>query len=184
MTNTAILAVSALLVLAYLLDVIGRQLRLPSVVLLIGTGIAGRLVLDRLGIQLQFVEDYVPLLGTLGLILIVLEGALDLDVHRDRLGLVLRSSISALLGFWLCLFALLFAFARLLDLPLAIAALVAIPFAFVGAKAIDPSAAEGTLGFKLLIIPGAMVFWPLMLRRWMRKLPPPVECSAHRRNAK
>ena len=140
MTNTAILAVSALLVLAYLLDVIGRQLKLPSVVLLIGTGIAGRLVLDRLGIQLQFVEDYVPLLGTLGLILIVLEGALDLDVHRDRLGLVLRSSISALLGFWLCLFALLFAFARLLDLPLAIAALVAIPFAVISSAVAIPSA--------------------------------------------
>jgi hypothetical protein len=70
-----------------------------------------------------------------------------------------------------------------LGVYLLVGLLVAIPFAFVGAKTIDPSAAEGTWGFKLLIIPGTMVFWPLMLRRWMKKLAPPQECSAHRRNA-
>ena len=46
MTNTAILAVSALLVFAYLLDVFGRRTRLPPVVLLILTGIAARPVLE------------------------------------------------------------------------------------------------------------------------------------------
>ena len=49
MTNTAILAFSALLVLAYLLD--------------------------RLELHLGWVDPLVPIIGTLGLILIVLEGA-------------------------------------------------------------------------------------------------------------
>ena len=71
-----------------------------------------------------------------------------------------------------------------LGVYLLVGLLVAIPFALAGAKAIDPSAAEGTWGFKLLIIPGTMVFWPLMLRRWMKRLPPPEECSVHRRSAK
>ena len=62
--------------------------------------------------------------------------------------------------------------------------LFAVPFAFKGAKRMDPSAAEGTWGFKLLIIPGSMVFWPLLMRRWARRLPPPEEQSAHRRAAK
>ena len=61
--------------------------------------------------------------------------------------------------------------------------LVAVPFAFRGARAIDPSAEEGTWGFKLLIIPGAMVFWPLLLKRWMKKQGPPEERSAHRKAA-
>lgn len=60
--------------------------------------------------------------------------------------------------------------------------LVAVPFAFLGAKRIDPAAEEGTRGFKLLIIPGAMIFWPLMLRRWITGQAPPVESSAHRGN--
>ena len=69
----------------------------------------------------------------------------------------------------------------LLGIYLAIGFLVAVPFAFVGAKKIDPSAVEGTWGFKLLIIPGAMVFWPLLLKRWLRKEGPPEERSAHRK---
>ena len=70
-----------------------------------------------------------------------------------------------------------------LGLYLLLGLLFAIPFAFAGARKIDPSATEGTWGFKLLIIPGAMVFWPLLLRRWVKNLPPPEECSAHRRAA-
>ena len=56
-------------------------------------------------------------------------------------------------------------------------------FAFAGAKSIDPSAAEGTWGFKLLIIPGCAIFWPCLLKRWVKKSAPPEECSAHRRAA-
>ncbi len=46
--------------------------------------------------------------------------------------------------------------------------LFAVPFAFVGAKRIDPAAAEGTLGFRLLIIPGAALLWPLLIRPWLQ----------------
>jgi hypothetical protein len=60
----------------------------------------------------------------------------------------------------------------------------AIPFAMWGAKVVDPSAVEGSKGFKVLLIPGAMVFWPLLLRRWMRREGPPEERSAHREAAK
>jgi hypothetical protein len=67
-----------------------------------------------------------------------------------------------------------------LGLYLLVGLLVAVPFAFVGAKRIDPSAEAGTWGFKMLIIPGTMVFWPLMLRRWLTGQAPPVESSAHR----
>ena len=56
----------------------------------------------------------------------------------------------------------------------------AVPFAWKGAKIVDPAAVEGTWGFKLLIIPGAAIFWPLLALRWMKKLAPPEECSAHR----
>ena len=71
-----------------------------------------------------------------------------------------------------------------LGIYLTIGLLVAIPFAFKGAKTIDPAASEGTWGFKLLIIPGTMVFWPLLLTRWLGGKPQPEECSAHRRAAR
>jgi cell volume regulation protein A len=139
MTDTAILVISALLVFAYLLDVMGGRFKVPSVVLLIGSGILARLLLDRIGIKLQFVETYVPLIGTLGLILIVLEGALDLEIRRDRAGLIARASTAALAGFWLCLLAFAWLLMRLLDFAPATAALIAIPFAVISSAVAIPS---------------------------------------------
>jgi hypothetical protein len=61
----------------------------------------------------------------------------------------------------------------------------ALPFVFYGVKQIDPHAANGSWGFRLLIIPGTMAFWPLLLFRWLRGIhEPPGECNAHRRAAK
>ena len=60
----------------------------------------------------------------------------------------------------------------------------AIPFAFVGVKQIDPHAAHGSQGFRLLIIPGAMALWPLLLKRWLGGAKePPEENNAHRHAA-
>jgi len=140
MTNAAILAASGLLLFAYLLDIAGRRFRLPSVVLLIATGIAMQRVLDSLGIDLDWVDPIVPIVGTVGLILIVLEGALDLTVTRERRPLIVRSTAAALLGFGatLACFAALFHFA--IGLPRATAVLGAIPFAVISSAVAIPSA--------------------------------------------
>ena len=58
----------------------------------------------------------------------------------------------------------------------------AVSFALVGAKRIDPHAAHGSSGFRILIIPGATALWPLLLRRWLSGVhQPPEEYNAHRR---
>ena len=45
-------------------------------------------------------------------------------------------------------------------------------FAFVfvikGADKIDEGAKDATIGFKIIIIPGTMLFWPLLLNKWLR----------------
>lgn len=62
--------------------------------------------------------------------------------------------------------------------------LFAVPFAWVGVKKIDPHAVRGSWGFRLLIIPGAMALWPLLLKRWLSGVhEPPEERNAHRRLA-
>ena len=43
-------------------------------------------------------------------------------------------------------------------------------FAFViwGVQRVDRAAKGAPLGFRLLILPGSMALWPLLLGRWMR----------------
>jgi len=76
-------------------------------------------------------------------------------------------------------------FLILLGAYLACGLVFAIPFALVGVKRIDPRAAHGSWGFRLLVIPGTMAFWPLLLLRWATGVKePPEECNAHRRAAR
>jgi hypothetical protein len=78
---------------------------------------------------------------------------------------------------------------RILLLGLAAYALAgatfAVSFAAFGVTRLDPAARGATLGFRLLILPGASALWPLLLRRWLRGDPtPPRERNAHRRAAR
>ena len=69
----------------------------------------------------------------------------------------------------------------LLGLYLAAGLLFAVPFLAVGVKRIDPAASQGTWGFRVLILPGVVVFWPLLLARWLGgSEQPPEERGAHR----
>jgi hypothetical protein len=56
-----------------------------------------------------------------------------------------------------------------------------VPFTLVGAGRLDPVARHGTIGFRLLIIPGVAAFWPILAWRWYTgQSAPPEERNAHR----
>ena len=67
-----------------------------------------------------------------------------------------------------------------LGLYLLIGLIFGIALVSVGVKAIDPQAGGTGPLFRLLILPGSVVFWPCLLRRWVGKNAPPEERSAHR----
>lgn len=70
---------------------------------------------------------------------------------------------------------------RLAGAYLAVGAVFAPLWAFRLVNRADPVAAHGTLGFRLLILPGALLLWPLLLGRRLRgTTAPPVERTAHR----
>jgi hypothetical protein len=50
---------------------------------------------------------------------------------------------------------------------LAVGFLFAIPFVLKGVDRIDEGAHGAGWAFRLIIIPGIMVFWPLLLRKWI-----------------
>ena len=46
--------------------------------------------------------------------------------------------------------------------------LFVIPFLMNGLEKIDEGAHGSTIGFKIIIIPGVIVFWPVLLSKWMK----------------
>ena len=45
--------------------------------------------------------------------------------------------------------------------------LFVIPFLTRGLIKVDEGAHSGTIGFKIIIIPGVIVFWPVLLGKWV-----------------
>jgi hypothetical protein len=62
--------------------------------------------------------------------------------------------------------------------------LFAIAFVLAGVKRVDPAATGGTWGFRLIIVPGVVAFWPLLAARWARGRSPAEEHNAHRDRAR
>ena len=57
-------------------------------------------------------------------------------------------------------------------------------FAFTQVGKVDPVAKAGTWGFRILIIPGMTIFWPIFAKRLAAGLEtPPIEQNAHRKRA-
>lgn len=99
-----LIGISLLVILSYFYNVVAKQIRVPSVLLLIITGVLVKLGIDSLnnveGIQLNLSQvtdsNVITFLGQAGIILIVLEGALDLYLKREKRGLIVSSALAAL----------------------------------------------------------------------------------------
>jgi hypothetical protein len=61
----------------------------------------------------------------------------------------------------------------------------AAPFIWFGVQRLDSEAQGSGIGFRLLILPGVVAFWPMFLYRWTRGIAePPVEKNPHRSSSK
>ncbi|MDD4500876.1 MAG: hypothetical protein PHP15_10850, partial [Bacteroidales bacterium] len=97
MTVQLIITLSVLLLFAYIFDISAAKTKIPSVVLLLLLGWGVRQGTILLDLQIPDLMPLLPVLGTMGLILIVLDGAMELEVDRSKLPLVGKSFFMALL---------------------------------------------------------------------------------------
>ncbi|MEN6618800.1 MAG: hypothetical protein ABFC28_04795 [Rikenellaceae bacterium] len=96
MTLTIIIIFCALLLFAYLFDITSSKTKVPSVILLLVLGWIVRQLTTLFEIQIPDLSTVLPILGTIGLILIVLEGSLELELNRSKIGLIRKSFNGAL----------------------------------------------------------------------------------------
>ncbi len=67
---------------------------------------------------------------------------------------------------------------------LALGVVFALLFLLRGVERLDPAVRGSSVGFRLVVLPGVVTLWPLLLWRWARgRRGVPVEANAHRRAA-
>jgi len=140
-TYTILIILSGLVIFSYLFDLVASKTKIPSVLLLLLLGIGLRLLVDNLKIQTFNFLSILPTLGTVGLILIVFEGSLELkyDRHKNK---VIRSAffsaLSILMGTIVVITSIIYQITHH-DLYTCIAN--AIPFSVISSAIAIPSAA-------------------------------------------
>ena len=99
MTNYIILALCVVVLLSYIFDISGRYSKIPGVILLILLGIVIQLIVNTIDLEIPNLRPVLPVIGTLGLIMIVLEASLDLKLERRKKYLIIKSISSAFILF-------------------------------------------------------------------------------------
>ncbi|CAI8319348.1 MAG: Uncharacterised protein [uncultured Bacteroidota bacterium] len=132
-----------LIIFSYLFDAFARKTKFPAVILLMFTGIVVRAITSAYGYDdLGFLDNLIPVLGTIGLILIVLEGALELEISKEKSVLILKGFFAALIILVLNIAALQWVFVQLFQIDTQLATLSAIPLAIISSAVAIPSAAS------------------------------------------
>lgn len=100
---TTIITISVIIIMSYFFNIISEKTNIPSVLLLILSGMIIRLGLDTFQIQSgNYFFDTLEILGIVGLIMIVLEASLDLELTWEKWPLIWKSFTVALLSLFGC----------------------------------------------------------------------------------
>lgn len=110
MSASIIITVCILLLLAYFFDITSSKTKIPSIILLLILGWFVKQGTELLKVSIPDLTPILPVIGTIGLILIVLEGSLELEFKKSKLVLVGKSAIVALMPMFLLSFGLGYAY--------------------------------------------------------------------------
>jgi len=110
MTITILITLCGLLLIAYVFDLTSSLTKIPSVLLLLLLGWLVRQVSHLMEIGIPDLTRFLPFLGTIGLILIVLEGSLELGFDRSKKTVIRKSFYVALIPIISLAFLLAFLF--------------------------------------------------------------------------
>jgi Kef-type K+ transport system membrane component KefB len=135
-----LISVSFLIILSYLFDLASKKFKVPSVLFLLGTGILLKNALEPWGFHTG--EDFfnaLQFLGIVGLMMIVLEAAVELDLNKKKLKTIRSSFLLAFLVLVISSVAIGSAIMFILDEPFFNSLIYAIPVSVVSSAVLIPS---------------------------------------------
>jgi len=134
-----IIAISIIVILSYFFNLLAKKSNIPSVLMLILMGILLQIPAYFFEFDKLKLFPVLEVLGIVGLIMIVLEAALDLKLKKEKWPIIWRALVVAALGLVLTAFGCAAVFAYFMDLPRITALIYAIPLAIMSSAIVLPS---------------------------------------------
>lgn len=152
MTVGIIITLCTLVLLAYIFDFTSAKTKIPSVILLLVLGYVVRQLCNLFGVVLFNLGSILPVLGTIGLILIVLEGALELELDKGKLPLVGKTVWVALVPILVLSFGIALTIHYLAGYNLQQCLANAVPLAIISSSIAIPATRNFTAGQREFVI--------------------------------
>ncbi|HPF00182.1 MAG TPA: cation:proton antiporter [Bacteroidales bacterium] len=140
MTTGIIITLCVLILISYVFDLTSSKTRIPSVILLLLIGWLLQLFAVQFGINVPDLSEALPVVGTIGLILIVLEGSMDLELDKSKKRVVLNSVFMALIPMLILGTGLAFIVQEVADVSFRTALINVIPLCVISSAIAIPSA--------------------------------------------
>lgn len=133
---------SVALILSFFFNQIANKTNIPSVLMLIVLGILFNYGLKFLGVPSYDFLATLKLLGIVGVIMIVLEAALDLDIQKEKMGMIMKALGISLLELLLSSYFFALIIQYFIDMDFWTAVLHAAPLAVLSSAIIIPSVGQ------------------------------------------
>ena len=139
--SSILIVLPLLIIFSYLFDIFARRTKFPSVILLVLTGIIARFISSYYGYDnFQFLDSLVPVLGTIGLILIVLEAALELEIKKEKTEIIVKGFLAAFVILVINIILVSLFFEKVIGLSYPNSVIYAIPLSIISSAVAIPSA--------------------------------------------
>jgi len=135
-----IISSSIIIILSFLFTQIAKRTNIPSVLMLIVLGILIKSAMGIFDIAQPHLFPMLEVLGKVGLIMIVLEAAIDLKLKKEKLPLILKSFGVALISLGISAYIIALIFHSFLDIDMFSSLLYSIPLSIMSSAIVIPSA--------------------------------------------
>lgn len=139
MNAAIIITFCSLFLIAYLFELTSSKTKVPSVILLLLLGWIVRQLTIFLDITLPDLSLILPIIASIGLVLIVLEGSLEIELNKSKVIIIKKSLLGALIPTLILSFSFAFLFLQFGDHSFKDSLINAIPFCVISSAIAIPS---------------------------------------------
>jgi len=138
-SNGLVIIGSLIIIISYLFNLVASKYSIPSVLLLIVLGVVLKGLVSATGMDAPDLTPILEVLGTIGLIMIVLEASLDLQLEREKRKVIFKAFFTSLVTLFLSAIIIGGVMTIYLKVNMTTGLLYAVPLSIMSSAIIIPS---------------------------------------------